>query len=267
MKHYGLIGEKLGHSLSVPIHEEIFRLMGIDADYTLIEIPRDELDQRLPELIQSYDGLNVTIPYKTDVFRHVDVLDATATQAQSANTICARAAYNPDMYGFQAMLSLHHMQVKGQKCYILGSGGAAKGVAAALGNLSCAGVTMVSRTPGDRLGHRVISYEDLPGEFEGLLVNCTPVGMYPKPDACPLSKDALDVILKKAYGVADLIYNPLETQLLRAARDHGVPACNGLTMLVAQAMEAERIWQNQQIPEDVLRPEFLESLERMLPSS
>ena len=104
-------------------------------------------------------------------------------------------------------------------------------------------MTLVSRhpEPGE------LGYGELAERFSGVLVNCTPVGMYPHGEGCPLTGEQLRVMLPRACGVADMIYNPAETCLTRAAREAGVPACTGLYMLIHQAVEAESIWQGQSL--------------------
>lgn len=240
MLHFGLIGEHLGHSLSAPIHGAMFRYLGMDADYRLIEIPRDGLPERIPQLLEELDGFNVTMPYKQEIVSFLRTLDPAAEAIGAVNAVrCGdRAGFNTDAAGFAAMLRRHGMDPAGQRCFVLGTGGASKAIVAALRDMGAAEITLVSREakPG------VITYDALPEVFSGLLVNCTPAGMYPRTDACPLTADALRVMLPRASGVADVIYNPLRTQLTIAAENAGVPACTGMTMLIDQAVEAERHW-------------------------
>lgn len=243
MKHYALIGEKLGHSLSVPIHEAMFARLGIDADYRLVEIPRDEhFADNARALMAQVDGFNITIPYKQDIMPLLDKIDPKAARIGAVNTVvCGEmcSGHNTDEHGFAEMLRYHGIDPKGQPCYVLGTGGASKAVRVALEEMGAAAVTMVSRTPRDG----VIGYEQLAALPGGVIVNCTPAGMYPHAEGCPVADDLLDAVLARATGVADLIYNPPETRLTAAARTRGIPACTGLYMLIAQAVEAERLWQ------------------------
>lgn len=243
MKHYALIGEKLGHSLSVPIHEAMFAHLLLDADYRLVEIPRDEhFADAVTALMQQVDGFNITIPYKQDVMPLLDRIDPKAAAIGAVNTVVCgkvRSGHNTDKAGFEQMLRYHGIDPAGQPCYVLGTGGASKAIRVALQDMGAASVTMVSRHPG--VGQ--VGYEQLTGLPGGVLFNCTPAGMYPHPEGCPLSDDILDTVLSRSTGVADLIYNPPETRLTAAAKAHGLPACTGLYMLIAQAVEAERLWQ------------------------
>ena len=249
MLHFGLIGEHLGHSLSVPIHQALYTRLGLDADYRLIEISKADLQDRVFSLFQELDGFNITIPYKTDVIPMLASLDHAAESMGAVNTVdCAnRKGYNTDAPGFAAMLRHHGMDVQGKPCFVLGTGGASKAVVAALKDEGASSITLVSRTPREG----VISYDQLPDAFSGYLINCTPAGMWPKVEGCPISKEVLSAILPRALGVADVIYNPPETCLTLAAKEAGVPACTGLYMLVAQAVVAESIWLKRELPEDL----------------
>lgn len=251
MKHYALIGEKLGHSLSVPIHQAMFARLGLDADYTLVEIPRDErFAEAVRSLMQRVDGFNITIPYKQDVMPLLDMIDPKAAAIGAVNTVVCgakRSGHNTDKAGFEEMLRYHGIDVQGQPCYVLGTGGASKAIRVALNDMGAASVTMVSRHPGEGQA----SYKALAALPGGVLVNCTPAGMYPHPEGCPIPDGLLDAVLARTTGVADLIYNPTETRLTQAAKDRGIPACTGLYMLIAQAVEAERLWQDCPIPDNM----------------
>lgn len=258
MKHYALLGEKLGHSLSVPIHEAIFRRMGIDADYRLIEIPRGEFADTARRLMHELDGFNVTIPYKREILPLLDAVDAGAQAIGAVNTVRtgeSMRGYNTDILGFTAMLRHHGVRPGGQACYVLGGGGTSLTACAALRQMGAASITVVSRRP--QAGQ--IGYDRLLEEFSGVLVNTTPAGMLYQPDPCPVPPDALPGLMRRATGVADVIYNPPETMLTAAARRAGVPACTGLYMLVDQAVEAQRIWQDIPLPPD-LTPTLMKEL-------
>lgn len=251
MKRYALLGEKLGHSLSVPIHQAIFRILGINADYRLMELPRGTLEQRFPALREELAGMNVTIPYKQEILPLLTSLHPFAARVGAVNTVDVRGentvGYNTDVAGLMAMLRHHGISPQGQEAFILGTGGASKAAVVALEELGAARITLVSRHPqGEE-----ISYEALTERFSGVLVNCTPVGMYPHGEGCPLSDTQLKSMLPRATGVADLIYNPPQTRLTQAATAAGVPACTGLYMLVHQAVEAEKIWQGLPLDEDL----------------
>lgn len=250
MKHYALIGEKLGHSLSVPIHQAIFERLHIDADYRLIEIPKDEFSPTVRRLIAELDGFNVTIPYKQDVMPLLDAIVPEAQAIGAVNTVVKGAqvcGHNTDILGFTAMLRHYGIDPAGLPCYVLGGGGTSKTACAALERMGAKSVTVVSRRPG--AGQ--IDYAQLNEAFSGILVNTTPAGMLYQKDPCPIDQAALPGILARAKGVVDVIYNPPETPLTAAAQAAGVPACTGLYMLIDQAVAAESLWQGYPMPDDL----------------
>ncbi len=252
MKHYALIGEKLGHSLSQPIHEAIFDRLGIQADYRLIEIPRNE--RFIPEvelLLRTLDGFNVTIPYKQDVMPLLSNIDPLAQAIGAVNTICDRKGYNTDAAGFTRMLHRYGIDPTGQDAFILGSGGTSKTVKACMQQLGARTVTVVSRHP-EREGE--ISYADFYQVFPqvgGVIVNASSAGMWPRKDEnniCAIHPSRVDEMMRHATGVADVVYNPPHTFLTQAAERAGLPWCTGLYMLIEQAVQAEAIWQGRSLP-------------------
>lgn len=258
MKHYGLIGEKLGHSLSRPIHEAIFRELGIDADYRIIEIPRDHFKQETQRLLEELDGFNITIPYKQDVMPLLRRIDPAAAEIGAVNTVLCRegVGFNTDAAGFMGMLRHYGIDpTRGEYSFILGSGGTAKTVRACLKRMGAEKVITVSRHPE---GGEQISYADFYTLFPqvgGTIVNASSAGMWPRRDEdniCAIHPSRVDEMMRHALGVADVVYNPPHTFLTQAAERAGVPWCTGLYMLVAQAVEAEAIWQGREIPADLI---------------
>ncbi len=258
MKHYGLIGEKLGHSLSQPIHEAIFREMGVDADYRIIEIPKGDFIPRTTELFSSLDGFNITIPYKQDVMPLLDMIDPAAAEIGAVNTVlCAeKKGFNTDAAGFMGMLRHYGIDPTRAECsYILGSGGTSKTVRACLKMMGAGSVTVVSRHPEQA---DEISYADFYEVFPqtgGTIVNASSAGMWPRKDEdniCAIHPSRVDEMMRYAVGVADVVYNPPHTFLTQAAERAGVPWCTGLYMLVAQAVEAEKLWLGRDIPDELV---------------
>ena len=249
MKHYGLIGEKLGHSLSRPIHEAILRELGVDADYRIIEIPRHHFDEETRQLLATLDGFNVTIPYKQDVMRLLSAIDPAAEEIGAVNTVLcpARKGFNTDAAGFMGMLRHYGIDpAKAEHSYILGSGGTAKTVRACLKRLGARQITVVSRHPEQP---DEISYADFYQRFPqtgGTLVNASSAGMWPRRDEdniCAIHPSRVDEMMRYAIGVADVVYNPPHTFLTQAAERAGVPWCTGLYMLIEQAVQAQALWQ------------------------
>lgn len=255
MRHYALIGEKLGHSVSQPIHEAIFAAAGIDADYRIIEIPRDGFDGETRRLLQTLDGFNVTIPYKQDVMPLLDEIDPLAQAIGAVNTVVCGGetrGFNTDAAGFMGMLEHYGIDpAKSAHAYILGSGGTSKTVKACLKTMGAGNVTVVSRHPQ---AADEIAYADFYGQFPetgGLIVNASAAGMWPRTDPdniCAIHPDRVDEMMRYADAVADVVYNPPETFLTKAAARAGKTWCTGMYMLIAQAVEAEAIWQGRPMP-------------------
>ncbi|MBQ8556706.1 MAG: shikimate dehydrogenase [Clostridia bacterium] len=258
MRHYALIGEKLGHSVSQPIHEAIFREMGIDADYRIIEIPRSEMAVQTRELLCTLDGFNITIPYKTDVMPLLDEIDPYAAAIGAVNTVRTgekNVGYNTDAPGFTRMLERYGIDpAKSEQSFILGSGGTARTVYACLQQMGATHVTVVSRHPDPEKPHEISYaqfYEVFP-QVGGVIVNASAAGMWPRKDVdniCAIHPDRVDEMMRYATGVADVVYNPPETFLTQAAARAGLPWCTGMYMLIEQAVQAEAIWQSRAMPE------------------
>ncbi len=240
MNRYGLIGEKLGHSYSKLIHEQL-------ANYTYHLIPLSK--EEFPAFMKARDftAINVTIPYKQAVLPYLDELSEAARTIGAVNCIVNRnntlTGYNTDYSGFLYTLKHNNIKVSGEKVLVLGNGGAAKAIMAALASLC----------PKELL---TVKYKDEPGTLTyeaaarfhadaSLIVNTSPVGMYPNVDACPM--DIAPYTSLKA--VVDIIYNPADTKLLLQAKGRGIIAVNGLEMLVAQAKYAVELFLDTAIPE------------------
>lgn len=222
--HCGLIGEKLGHSFSPMIHGEL-----ADYEYKLCELAPNDVEA----FVRSgrLDAYNVTIPYKKTVMPFLDVIAPEALAIGAVNTVVRRNGklygYNTDYFGFSHMLDVSKIKVEGKKALVFGTGGAAVTVCAVL------------RDKG--IGELVtVSIEDNNSEFLSkhtdaeLIVNATPVGMYPNNGASPVDIS----LFSRLCGVLDVIYNPARTRLLLDAEARGLPHVNGLPMLVAQAAKA-----------------------------
>ena len=234
---YGLLGRRLGHSWSVPIHQAL----GCEG-YRLIELEPEELGGFLRR--EDIGGLNVTIPYKREVMAFCDVIDEGAEAIGSVNTIVRREGklygYNTDIDGFLYMLRRARISLMGKKVVVLGSGGASLTAQAAAKREGAREVVVVSRTGPD-------NYENLPqrhGDAE-VLVNTTPVGMWPRLEEAPVDLRLLPAVT----DVVDVIYNPGRTNLLLQAKKGGLRRAGGLPMLVAQAKRAEELFFDKVIPD------------------
>lgn len=259
----GLIGKVLGHSKSPEIHELMMKLLRINEPfrYDLLEIPEEAIQAKLQEFKDAgYMGVNVTIPYKQTVIPFLTDVSWEARMIGAVNTIHFTPrgcfGYNTDYHGFGRSLIHAGIPVKDQQYTVLGTGGAARAILQYLADHKVASLTVVSRHPeqqGDFLPFleqvkgKLISYDELPAHTGDVLVNCTPVGMYPDTH-CPVSED----IIAPYQAVVDLIYNPKETPLLQLAKAHGAIALNGMYMLVAQAVGAEEHWLNRNFSDQLI---------------
>ncbi|MDE6407686.1 MAG: phosphotransferase [Anaeroplasmataceae bacterium] len=239
MKRFGLLGEHLSHSYSKIIHTSIFKSLNIEATYSLLECKEEELKNYIELLKQGkYSGFNVTIPYKKTIIKYLDCIDEKAKAIGSVNTVYVKNGKvygtNTDYDGFLETLKQYQIDVLNKECYILGTGGASLAVNKVLADFG-GRCHFVSRTPKNE----EIGYKDLETKKIDVLINTTPVGMYPNVGFSPVSKE----IALKAGCVIDIIFNPLETQLLKDADSN----INGLHMLVMQAIKAEEIWQGRMI--------------------
>lgn len=269
MNKYGLIGEKLSHSLSPCIHEAVFGELDLEASYRLIEIPQKHQGHIVQKLwYEGYKGANVTIPYKQTVLRQLDELSPAARKIGAVNTITLRDGKfygdNTDYDGFGKMLSINGIETEGKTAVVLGAGGAAKAVVAYLLDHGVAKLSLVSRQaqkkPGfDRPEIEWIDYQTLAQRQGDLLVNCTPVGMYPNTGVSPVDKE----IVEKFEALVDLIYNPRQTEFLRLGKLCGKVTCDGLYMLVAQAVRSQEIWQQRSLG-DALIQRIYEALDERL---
>ena len=236
----GLLGRKLGHSYSPQIHS----FLG-DYSYSLYEKEPEDVEAFLKN--GSFTGLNVTIPYKKTVIPYLDSLSPTAEKLGAVNTIVRRSdgsliGHNTDYFGFETMLKESGLPVAGKKVLVLGSGGASNTAVCVLREQG-ARVVVISRSGQD-------NYDNLSRHADAaVIVNATPVGMYPKVEAAPLTLEGFPAL----EGVLDVIYNPARTKLLLNAEKRGLVAMNGLLMLVAQAKESAEWFTGQSIPGDKIR--------------
>mgnify|MGYP005822779463 CR=1 FL=1 len=238
---YGLIGKSLVHSFSKQFFEEKFRKEEISASYLNFELARIEDFEVLIKNNPELKGLNVTVPYKSEIIPFLDQLTANAEEIGAVNTIQFKSGkligHNTDAFGFQQSIKPFLRNVH-ERALILGTGGASKAVAYVLENLGIE-VSYLSRNPSD---DNQFSYKDaneLMVDTFKLIVNCTPIGTFPDVDDIP---NFPVQYVNKDHLVIDLIYNPEQTMLLRLAKEQGADTLNGLSMLQHQAIKAWEIW-------------------------
>ena len=231
---YGLLGERLGHSFSPQIHRDL-----AGYDYQLLPTPPEAVEDLFAR--RAFQGLNVTIPYKRTVMPLCDEIDPRAAAIGAVNTVVNRngrlTGYNTDIDGFLYMARRAGVDMAGKKVVILGSGGTSRTARAAAGELGAREIVTVSR-------HGEDNYQNLSRHADAqVLVNTTPVGMYPNWGQSPESLESFPAL----EGVLDVVYNPLRTALLLQAEERGLPRSCGLPMLVAQAKRAAELFTGQNI--------------------
>jgi shikimate dehydrogenase len=268
---YGLIGSKLGHSLSKEIHRRIFEHLEIDAYYHLLEVEASNLHKVLFALnIVGTKGVNVTIPYKCEIMKYLDKVSEEAKNIGAINTVEFKngvtTGYNTDYLGFGKMMNKFKVDVKNKNVVILGSGGAADAVLQYFIDNNSQEIYIISRNLYEsKLKYKskdviISNYIDLQKiKKKDIIINCTPCGMYPNVNESPL--DCAADIFKNYNTAIDLIYNPMETQFLKDARKSNLQTINGLYMLVAQAFAAQEIWQDRKLDTCII-DEIYEEMKR-----
>ena len=275
-QRFALLGEKLGHTWSPVIHNTVFELSGTDAVYLPLPFPRESLASAADLLRGSFSGCNVTIPYKELIRPYLDSVDDAAAAIGAVNTIHndkgKLKGYNTDGLGMIRALEEAGVSVNGLQTLILGCGGAAR--AASYEILAHGGsVTFAARHPEGAAKIRdsfrgffadaenrmkITGFDAIDGDYD-LLVNCTPVGMYPNTGASPVTPE----VVAHCGTVFDAVYNPRTTRLLAMAGEQNKTTVEGLGMLFYQGVAAERIWFGRDLLESsVLKKIYLKILEK-----
>jgi shikimate dehydrogenase len=276
-----IIGFPLGHSMSPPLHNAGFAALGLDVHYEAWAIPADELAGAVARVRDDEMlGMSVTVPYKQSVMPLLDEIDPAAAAIGSVNTIVKRdgrlVGYNTDKDGFIRSLREAGCDPRGMRALVLGVGGAERAVAYGLVEAGVASIALAGRNPerlraaATQLANtkpREVVIATLGFETDALavaaseadiIVNCTPIGMRHSPQEAdsPLSRGALRADL----WVVDIVYNPLETNLLRSAREIGAHAVDGLGMLVFQGVAQQLLWTGAEPPGDIMREAALNAM-------
>jgi len=268
----GIFGHPLTHSLSPDMHNAAFDALGLDGNYRLLDVPPAGLAQAIDDLRTSgFSGANVTVPHKQAVIPLLDEVTEEARAIGAVNTLVKKGRWligdNTDWQGFLIPLREAAFDPAGGHCTVLGAGGAARAVVFALGRAGAATVTVFNRTiaraealardlqplfPSTELHARPMSAlaeRNTGAPPPSLLVNTTSVGMSPDTDGCPWPGD---FPLPPATVVYDLVYNPLQTQLLRRAEAAGCSTIDGVGMLVHQGAISFAMWTGRKAPVAVM---------------
>lgn len=250
MNKYGLLGETLGYSFSPKIHSLIFQYTDLSGEYGLFPTKKEDLINLIRK-VRSGDinGLNVTIPYKTEVMQYLDAISEEARFIGAVNTIYMQneklIGANTDSFGFKYTLDINDVEVLGKRVAVLGTGGASKSIVFVLENMG-AQVTQFSRTPENEQK----AYDELDENHNyDIIVNTTPIGMHPNIDSSPIKEKCIG----SAEAVIDIVYNPIETKLLSYAKKQGIKYINGMYMLVGQAVKAQEIFNSIIIDKTIIK--------------
>lgn len=250
---YGLIGGRLGHSFSKDIHS----MIGL-YEYELKSLSAEEF----PSFMENADfkGINVTIPYKTDVIKYLYYIDESAKKIGAVNVIVNRASklygYNTDYYGLKRMIEKNGIEIRDKNVLILGTGGTSKTSYAVASDMGARSIRVAGRTPKANC----ITYDEAIADSKNVdvIINTTPVGMYPEINASPINID----LFENLCGVVDVIFNPNRTELVNKAQLRGIKATGGLYMLVAQAVRAAEIFTDKTLASELCDEIYKKLVER-----
>lgn len=251
-KKFALIGYPLKHTISPFIHQRLFKLNKIKAEYKLLNIKPEHLAHNYKTILKSLDGYNITIPNKIKIMNFVDKIDYTSKICGSINTVKNNLnksyGFNTDINGFLKSTKNNKISLTGN-IVILGAGGAARAVSFACSNYAKTITLAIRETSFKKAKYILYTLKNTPAKIKitsinnlntpiDVLINATPVGMFPNQNAVLVNEN----ILKNCKCVIDLIYNPYETILLKKAKANGSQTLGGLDMLVWQAAFAQKIW-------------------------
>jgi shikimate dehydrogenase len=269
----GLIGYPLKHSISPQMHNTAFDALDLNFVYFPLEVKKSSLKDVIVALKElNFCGVNVTIPHKESIVKFLDVLDTSAVEVGAVNTILNKkgklVGYNTDIIGFLKTLRKFRIKTNRENVVILGTGGVAKAVAVGLLK-NGASVTVVGRNMQkcttfakrfQRLGQiKSYTFSNIENALSNahIVVNCTPIGMYPDIENSPLKKNSIN----RDMVIFDLVYNPIKTKLLRFAKEKGAKAISGIDMLVYQGAESFELWTGKKAPIEVMTYAALTNLQ------
>ena len=249
MKHFAVIGDPVAHSLSPMLHQEIYQQLGLDASFEKIHIKPDNLHSFMNS--NELDGFNVTIPHKQSVIPFLDELDESAQTIGAVNCIKNGKGFNTDWIGFLQALEINEFNLNGKDCTILGAGGAARAIAFGLVKVGVKSISIKNRTKdkAEQLLdwiNSVFTNND-PSEIPDVIINCTPLGMWPETESMPMALNEI----KPNLTLVDTIYNPIETEWLKLGKEKGAKVIGGLDMFIAQGLASADIWFGKKISETV----------------
>lgn len=269
--HFLLFGSPVSHSLSPLMHNTAAEYYGLEARYYAVELDSSELSDVAAHLNkESFQGANITIPYKRVFMEYMDELDNDAASIGAMNTIVKKAysikGYNTDSYGFSAPLFEFEAELAGGRAVIFGTGGASRAIIHALKGFQIEEIALISRNPSRRSDFkddgliRVESYDTWPALAEEavLIVNATPLGMDPNSDSSPVREGEMGLLTGKICY--DIVYKPLKTKFLLFAEEAGARTIGGLEMLIHQGSRSFELWTGRPFPVEKIRNKLYEAI-------
>ena len=247
MKRFAVIGDPIAHTLSPNLHQEVYRQLELNASFEKIHVTPNSLDSFINS--NKLDGFNVTIPHKLSIIPFLKGLDEAAKTIGAVNCVHNGKGYNTDWIGFLKAMKLNGVDLNGKNCTILGAGGAARAIAYGLVQADVNSILISNRTQtkADQLLDWINSI--FPTNFQSknsdIIINCTPLGMWPDTESMP------EVEIQNGQILADTIYNPMETAWLKAGKTKGAKTIGGLDMFIAQGLASADIWFGKKISEKI----------------
>ncbi len=259
---FGLLGRGISYTLSPQIHNTVFKIYNIDAEYHVLDIPESEFDTKIRGILERYSGLNVTIPYKTMIIKYLNSLTREAEITGAVNTVKidknTRVGHNTDITGIKLAIRREKGELRGKRCLILGAGGAARAAVYVFYEGGAEKIVICNRTVERAIVLREhfrkygIDVEVEPWDKRNaiakesdIIINCTPIGTLS--EESPIDPEVID----REKIVIDMVYRPRYTRLLREAMRRGAKTVDGLTILIYQALDADKFWLNIDIGEEV----------------
>ncbi len=275
----GVIGDPIEHTLSPIMHNAAFNALGLDYVFLAFKVKTAEVETAIDGMrALKIRGLNVTMPHKTSVIKHLDRVDLSAQIVNSVNTILNKEnllfGFNTDGIGALKALKENGVQLKGRKVLLLGAGGAARAIAYTLAkeadelavlNRTVKQAQELARLLQKSLNKKVVAGSLSPKDIQSsirdsdILVNATSVGMKPKTDESPIPSK----LLRSNMAVMDIVYNPLETKLAKEAKEMGAKVVSGVEMLIYQGAESFTLWTGKAAPVEVMKQAALNHLQKV----
>jgi shikimate dehydrogenase len=267
VKTYAVIGDPIDHTLSPNIHNAAFKELGLDCTYIAYRIPKGELEEGLESLKKiKIAGFNVTIPHKIEIVKYLDKVDEDCSLIGASNTVTnidgVLKGYNTDMDGFLEPIKRKNIAIEGAKVLLLGAGGAARAIVAGFAKEKAGHITIANRTKQKasslaQFAHKIgidanaISIDEIGNSEYKFIINATSIGLKNEPTPIP------DEIIDQNSTVYDIVYMPMNTDLIKKSKQKGATVIYGYEMLLGQAVRAFEIWHETKAPYEAMKRAIL----------